>query len=133
MIKIVAKDALFGVLIILVILTIELILTIPFGVGIEQMEVGTITLAEGVDRKLLSTALLAAITTFVFTLKLNTKNKADALRRGIIWTIIFALYFIIVGILDGYFGEIFGSTGFYVLLICTLAGPMVYAKVKPLK
>ena len=128
--KIITKDALFGLLIIIVITILEFIVTIPFGEPAQEFT--SEVWAKFINRELLLTALPAALTTFIFTGRLKTKSKADAIRRGIIWSIILALNYMIIGIGNNNFELIFGEIGIYVLLACTFAGPVIYTKVKQL-
>jgi len=128
--KTIIKDALFGILIIIVITILEFIITIPFGEPVEQID--RTMLANFINRELLLTALPAFLTTFVFAGLLKTKIKADSIRRGIIWAGILALNYILIGIGNDNFELIFSKIGIYVLLACSFAGPVLYAKVKHL-
>lgn len=126
--KRIIKDALFGLLIIIVITILEFIVTIPFGEPAQQFT--NEVWAKFINRELLLTALPAALTTFVLARHLKTKTKADAIRRGIIWSTMLALNYILIGIGNKNFELIFGGIGIYILLACTFAGPVIYAKVK---
>lgn len=129
--KKVIKDLLFGVLIIMVTLIFEFIVTIPF----------TEIASEGdrarwaflINRELLLTALPVALITYTFTWLLKTKSRKDALRRGIIWTCILALYYILISIENGSFDLMFGTIGVYALLVCAFAGTVIYSALKRLR
>lgn len=84
--RVVLKDVLFGVLIIIVITILEFIVTILIQEPIEQIDMET--WANIINRELLLTALPAFFTTFFFTWKLKTKSKSNAIKRGVIWTVV---------------------------------------------
>lgn len=128
--KRIIKDALFGLLVIIAVTILEFIVTIPFGEPAQQItdEVWT----EIINRELLLTAIPAALTTFAFTGFMKTKSKEDAIRRGIIWTIMMALNYAFIGIGNNNFKLIFGGIGIYILLVCTFIGPVIFTKVKHL-
>lgn len=126
----IVKDFLFGLLIVIIITIFEFIVTLPFG---EPWELSPEVYLYFINRELLLTALPAALITFIFTRLLRTERKSDALRRGIIWTIIIFLYYLIIGIGNDNFGIIFSTIGIYVLLVCAFLGPILYAKIKHLE
>jgi len=128
--RVMIKDVLFGVLIIIVITFLEFIVTIPIGEPLEEAD--TKTWASIINRELLLTALPVFFTTFFFTWKLNTKSKSDAVRRGVIWTVIITLYYMIIGLGNNNFQLIFGKIGIYILIACSFAGPVFYIKIKKL-
>lgn len=120
-------DVLFGVVVLVAIVLMEFLVTIPFGYYVEG---GQESFQQVMNREFLLTALPATLVTFVFAMLLKTETLADAVRRGVIWTLIVGLYFFGVGIGNGNFMEMFGTLGIYVLLLCTFLGPIVYAKIK---
>ncbi|MDD2279884.1 MAG: hypothetical protein PHS05_12570 [Bacteroidales bacterium] len=129
--KKVIKDLLFGVLIIMVTLIFEFIVTIPFTeVASESNRARWAFL---INRELLLTALPVALITYAFTWLLKTKSRKDALRRGIIWTCILALYYILISIGNGSFDLMFGTIGVYALLVCAFAGTVIYSALKRLR
>ncbi|NTW72909.1 MAG: hypothetical protein HGA49_11805 [Eubacteriaceae bacterium] len=128
--KNIVKDVLFGVLVVIVITILEFIVTIPFGLPAESID--REMWANFISRELLVTALPAFLTTTFFAWRLKTKSNSDALRKGLIWTAIIALNFVIIGLGNDNLGLIFGKIGIYVLLACAFAGPVLYSKVKRL-
>lgn len=129
--KKVIKDLLFGVLIILVILIFEFIITIPFAEVASESD--RARWAFLINRELLLTALPAALITYTFNWLLKTKSRKDALRRGIIWTGMLALYYILISIGNGSFDLMFGTIGAYVLLVCAFGGTVIYSVLKRLR
>lgn len=129
--KKVSKDLLFGVLIIVVILIFEFIVTIPFTEVASESD--RARWAFLINRELLLTALPAALITYTFTRLLKTKSRKDALRRGIIWTCVLALYYILISIGNGCFDLMFGTTGVYALLVCAFGGTVVFSVLKRLR
>lgn len=128
--KNVMKDILFGVLIIVIVLFFEFIVTLPFSEIASESD--RARWAFLINRELLLTALPAALTTFVLAWLLKTKSRKDALRRGIIWTGILSLFFVLIGIANSTADLMFGSLGVYVLLVCAFAGPVLYSIFKRL-
>jgi hypothetical protein len=84
------------------------------------------------NREFLLTALPAGIVTFIFTWLLKTKHKADSKRKAVIWAVILALYYVIIGLGNGNLLEIFSTLGIYILLACAFIGPVAYAIIKRL-
>ncbi|MHB8962886.1 MAG: hypothetical protein ACYC5K_07000 [Saccharofermentanales bacterium] len=128
--KTVIKEILVGVLIIVVTLIFEFLVTIPFTEIASESD--RVRWAFLLNRELLLTALPAALITFAFAWMLKTASRKDALRRGIIWAGILALYYALISIGSGIFGLMFGAIGVYVLLACAFAGPILYSFVKRL-
>ena len=105
-------------------------MTIPFGEVSEEID--TVKWANMINLELLLTALPAAVTTLVFSWLLKTKSKSDTIRKGIIWTSLIALNYILIGIGNNNIGLIFGQIGIYVLLAGAFAGTFIYVKIKHL-
>lgn len=125
------KDLLFGVLIIVITLIFEFIVTLPFTEMASESD--RARWAFLISRELLLTALPAALITFTFAWLLKTKSKKDALRRGIIWTCVLTLYYILISIGNGTFDLMFSTIGVYVLLICAFSGTVIYSIFKRLQ
>jgi hypothetical protein len=123
--KVFLIDIAFGFLAIMVITIFEFLVTLPFGEP-------TIDHSSSINLELLLTALPAALTTFVLAWLLKTKRISDSLRRAIIWTMMLALSYVVIGLGNNNFSEIFVTLGIYVLLVSALAGPLIYAKIKRL-
>lgn len=129
-IKKVIKDLLSGVLIIVVTLIFEFIVTIPFTEVASESD--RARWAFLINRELLLTALPVALITYTFTWIFKTKSRKDALQRGIIWTCILALYYLLISIGNGCFDLMFGTIGIYALLACAFGGTMIYSVLKHL-
>lgn len=129
--KKIIKDLLVGVLIIVVTLIFEFIVTIPFTEVASESD--RVRWAFLINRELLLTALPAAFITYTFTWLLKTKSRNDALRRGVIWTCILALYYILISFGNGCFDLMFGNPGVYVLLVCAFVGTVIYSVLKRLR
>lgn len=129
--KRIIKDILLGIVIIIVITIFEFIVTIPFGDLPEQIDNAQWAII--INRELLLTALPAMFTTCIFSWLLKTKSKGDSIQKGIVWTCMIALNYMLIGIGNGNFGLIFGRIGIYVLLACAFLGTFIYAKMKNLR
>jgi hypothetical protein len=104
--------------------------TLPFG---EPSELSQATYSQFINRELLLTALPALLVTLMFAGLLKTKNKSDALKRSITWTVFLTLNYLLIGIGNDNFKLIFGNIGIYILLGCSFMGPIVYSKIKHLE
>ncbi len=129
--KKVIKDILFGILIIVATLIFEFIVTIPFTEVASESD--RARWAFLINRELLLTALPAALITCIFAWLLKTKSRKDALRRGIIWASVLALYYILISIGNGCFDLMFGTIGVYALLVCAFGGTVIYSVIKRLR
>ena len=123
-------DSLFGFLIVIVVTVLEFLVTLPFG---EPGEFNQDYYLHLINREFLLTALPAGVTTFTFTQLLKTQSRKDARRRGIIWTVILFLNYLIIGIGNDNFKMIFGTFSIYVMLACAYLGTVLYSKIKQLK
>ncbi len=123
-------DILFGILTVICVTVFEFLVTLPFG---EPGELSPEGYSSFMNREFLLTALPAGIVTFIFIWLLKTKHKADSMRKAVIWTLILALYYVIIGLGNGNLFEIFSTVGIYILLACAFAGPVAYAIIKRLK
>lgn len=75
---------------------------------------------------------VSALLTFIFTWISKTKSRKDALRKSIIWSVIFIGWYIIIGTGNNTIAEIFLSYYFYTVLACYFVGPLVFMAVKKL-
>jgi hypothetical protein len=123
----VLKDFLYGILILIVIVSLEYMISLLL---VLLGEPGALSPEAYKNWELLLTALPAGLTTFVFAWLLKTNNLKVALRRSIIWTIIICLHFLLLGIGYDNLQVVFGSVGIYLLLACAFAGPLFCAKIK---
>jgi len=127
--KQIIKDVLFGILIFMIIMILEFIVTLPFGVNdIESLSIEEFGAL--INQELLLVAIPAGIVTYLFAMLLKTATKQDAMRRSILWTGIIAIQYVSIGIGNDNIGIILSSLGFYAVVICAFAGPMIYAKIK---
>ncbi|MEQ8153697.1 MAG: hypothetical protein ABRQ25_02210 [Clostridiaceae bacterium] len=123
------KNTLWGILIVILILILEYLVTIPFGV--EAPAEGTA--ARFINHEMLLTALPAGLVTFAAAWLLKTKSRSAAFARSVIWTLVLIIFYLSVS--AGNYGvkATFGGIGIYVLLACAFAGPIIFAKIKHLK
>ena len=80
-----------------------------------------------INREFLVTALPAVLVTFAFSFLLKTKSRKEAVRRGMVWTGVFVLMYILIGIGNHNLDLMFGTAGVYVLLACVFSGPVFYS------
>jgi hypothetical protein len=123
-------DILAGFAVIIVVTIFEFLVTLPFG---EPGQLSSEGYSAFINLEFLLTALPACLVTFMFIWLLKAKTSADWLRKAIVWTTMLALSYLLIGIGNGNFLEIFRTIGIYILLIASFAGPFFYFKVKNLK
>lgn len=123
----IVNDALLGLLAIIGITIFEFILTIPFG------EPNPDTITKFINFELLLTAVPAILVTFLLAWLFKTKSKSEALNRSITWTIVVAIWYLVVALGNDNFKNVFGQIGIYVLLFGCFLGPMILWKVRGLK
>lgn len=124
------NDILYGILLVIVIfiaLFVEGII-ILLSIGDPGGNVKYPTL----NGQLLVTALIVLPTTYGFARRLKTESMAEAIKRGLLWTSIVTLFFILMGLGDNDLEVYFGRFGTYVLLLSAFAGPVLYAKLRKL-
>ena len=124
------KDLLFGIVIVIEIFIVLIILEII--ILIQYVEPSYETMYPTWDAEMLLTALIVLGTTYGLTGRLKTKSMAEALKRGLIWTCIITLSFILIGLRTDELGLYFERIGIYALLFCAFSGPVIYAKMKHL-
>lgn len=129
--KNIVKDLLFGLLIIVVTLIFEFIVTIPFAEVASEIDRARWAIL--INRELLLTSIPVALITFAFAWLLKTNSRKVALQRGIIWTCVLALFYLLISIGNGNFELMFGNIGIYALLICAFAGTIIYSAIKRLR
>jgi hypothetical protein len=127
--KNIVKEVLLGFAVIIAITLMEFIVTIPFGI---PGDVTDDVWKQVINRELLLTAIPAGVVTFLFAWILRTKSRAEALRKGAIWTAMLCVNYAVIGLGNDNFGLIFGSLGVYVLLVGAFAGPQLFAVLKKL-
>lgn len=115
-------EVLFGLVIIIVMMILELLVMLPF------------TGSDGKDMNLefWLTALPAGIVTFLSAHLLRTASKREAVRKGCIWCGMVLLWYLLIGLLNDNLAVILSKSGFYAMLILALIGPFVYAIVHKL-
>jgi hypothetical protein len=119
-------DFLWGILIFIFIMICEFVLTLPFA------EPTTSSLSRYITYEFLLMAVPAGIITLLFAFLTRTKTKSEALLKSTIWTIVAALFYLIIAVGNGNFKLMFGRFALYVLLACVFAGPLIYAKIRKL-
>lgn len=119
-------DVGLGILVIIVVTIFEFLVTLPFGESLENR-------AGSINLELLLTAIPALLVNFTIAWLARVGDKSSAMRKSIIWTACLVIYYALIGLGNNNFTLIFGSIGVYVLLICSFAGPLLYAQIKKLK
>jgi len=123
------KVSLYGVLVIVLVTIGEFLVTLPFG---DYMMGDVATMAQKINLELLLAALPALLVTALCAWLMKTKTMLEAIERGVLWMVMLAVNYAVIGVGNANFWMIFGSVGFYALLTCALVGPLVYAKLKRL-
>ncbi|CZQ88853.1 hypothetical protein [Trichococcus collinsii] len=126
--KAIIKDVLSGLLIFVLIMVLEFAVTLPFG------EPGGESggLAVYLNREFLLTAIPAAILTYMAAMVTKVPTIVSAYRKSIIWTTVVLGFYSIIAVGNDNVGPIFGSYGFYLLLLGVFLGPILYSKFKRL-
>ena len=126
--KAIIKDVLSGLLIFVLIMVLEFAVTLPFG----EPGGGSGDLAAYLNREFLLTAIPAAILTYTAAMVTKIPTIYSAYRKSIIWTAVVLGLYTIIAVGNDNLGPIFGSYGFYLLLLGVFLGPVLYAKFKRL-
>ena len=88
------------------------------------------------DRSLMLNILLvlfgSALLTFIFAWFAKPASMRDSLTKSMIWSGIFVVWYVLIGLMNNTAGEIFISYWFYTVLIFYFAGPLIFAAVKKL-
>lgn len=126
--KVLIKEILSGLLIFVLIMVLEFAVTLPFGEpGGESGDfVGRL------NQEFLLTAIPAAILTYMAAMVMKVPTVVSAYRKSIIWTAVVLGLYTIIAVGNDNVGPIFGSYGFYLLLLGVFIGPILYAKFKSL-
>lgn len=121
------RDGLYGFMVVIAVMGCEFLVKLfyaePAGLSLEQH-------TQYINQGYLYTALPAALVTFLLAGLLKTKNIDAALQRSIIWTVMVALTYAIVGLVNHNFIVLFTNRGIFALLFCIFCGPMLYAAIK---
>jgi Fe2+ transport system protein B len=126
--KAIIKDVLSGLLIFVLIMVLEFAVTLPFGEPSNESG----DLAVYLNREFLLTAIPAAILTYTAAMVTKVPTIVSAYRKSIIWTVVVLGLYTIIAVGNDNVGPIFGSYGFYLLLLGVFIGPILYAKFKKL-
>jgi len=87
-------------------------------------------MAQLVNLEFLYGAILALVITVVFALAAGVRGRREGVGRGIVWASVAAVCYLIMGIGNGTFGQIFGSIGVYALVAATALGPIVVGLIR---
>lgn len=126
--KAIIKDVLSGLLFFVLIMVLEFAVTLPFGEPSNESG----DLAVYLNREFLLTAIPAAILTYTAAMVTKVPTIVSAYRKSIIWTVVVLGLYTIIAVGNDNVGPIFGSYGFYLLLLGVFIGPILYAKFKKL-
>lgn len=117
------KDVAFGLLAILAVTLLEILVTIPLGsLGDGNPE----EIAAYIRMELLLTSIPAGLVTCGLAWLTKPKTKRDAMQKSITWAAMLLLNYVAIGLGNGTMGYVLASVGFYTLLACGFAGPMLY-------
>lgn len=127
--KVIIRDVLFGILLMVLVMAAEVLVTVPLGPqGYEEAdEDGKAAI---LNLELILTAMPAAVISFMLAFLLKTKERAEALRRGAVWALVVFLLYALIGAMNGNFGRIFSTYGIYLLLACVFVGPLLSAMIR---
>jgi len=128
MMKKIIFDILGGLLLIVLTLTAEFIVTLPFTEIVDQND--RETLAKMIDRELLLAAIPVLLLTFFLAWVFKTLSMKDAIRRSSIWTVCLLVFYLFIGFNNKDLDLIFTSPGIYAMLVCAFAGPVLWMLLK---
>lgn len=114
-------DIISGILLLILFFLVEIAFLLIFG---EQEDRFSSQMANAGSEFLLI-ALPAGVLSFIISILFKQTNGRDIFRRSIIWTVIIALVYMVIGVVNGTAGVIFRSTGMYLMLILVFAGPLL--------
>lgn len=121
---------LVGFLLYIILMLIEVLATIPFGMPAEGGE-GTMLVWE-----FLIMAIPAGLASFLAARMLRLGSRREALLHAAVWTAMYAGALLLIAALPAFgnnnSGVLFGTPTLYVLLACYFAGPLAYAWTKHL-
>ena len=129
--KSIIKNILVGLVVFFAIMTVEFLVTLPFG-EVEQVA-NSPEWAKAINYELLLSAPLAGVITFVAAAWCKPKSFSELKILGLLWLGETALIYGAIGLGNDNFNLIFGQVGIYVLLGAVLAGPLVYGRFRHLK
>jgi len=124
------KMFLVGIILIFVLLLVELIITLPFGMPAETSEEFLKSL---IFWELLLSSIPACLLTFFAALILKLETRKDTWLCAFVWTAIYVSFNLLFSIFINHnFPNIFGSWSLYVLIVLYFSGSIIYGRVKHL-
>lgn len=120
-----AIDILYGVLVYIGIVAIQILSALPFR---DPFSVESPSLRINQNYEYLIAVIPILIWTVIVTWISKIQNKSDALRKAIIWTVVVVLLDVLLGMLNNTLSLTFGVWTYYVALVAVFLGPLVYLR-----
>ena len=120
-----AIDILYGVLVYVGIVAIQILSALPFR---DPFSGESPSLRINQNYEYLFAVIPILLWTVIVTWISKIQNRSDALRKAIIWTVMVALLDFILGLLNNTLSMTFGVWTYYVALVAVFLGPLVYLK-----
>lgn len=120
-----AIDILYGVLVYVGIVAIQILSALPFR---DPFSGESPSLRINQNYEYLIAVIPILIWTVIVTWISKIQNRTDALRKAIIWTVMVALLDFILGLLNNTLSMTFGVWSYYIALIAVFLGPLVYLR-----
>jgi len=120
-----AIDILYGVLVYIGIVAIQILSALPFR---DPFSGESPLLRINQNYEYLIAVIPILLWTVIVTWISKIQSKSDALRKAIIWTVMVALLDFILGLLNNTLSLTFGVWTYYIALIAVFLGPLVYLR-----
>jgi len=120
-----AIDILYGVLVYIGIVAIQILSALPFR---DPFSGESPLLRINENYEYLIAVIPILLWTVIVTWISKIQSKSDALRKAIIWTVMVALLDFILGLLNNTLSLTFGVWTYYIALIAVFLGPLVYLR-----
>lgn len=120
-----AIDILYGLLVYVGIVAIQILSAIPFR---DPFSGESQSLRINQNYEYLIAAIPILIWTVIVTWISKIQNKSDALRKAIIWTVVVVLLDVVLGLLNNTLSLTLGVWSYYIALVAVFLGPLVYLR-----
>jgi uncharacterized membrane protein YozB (DUF420 family) len=123
------KNIIVGIVLLMIITGFQFVISLFFQEEVDPMtERGAylISLLLGLS------AIPACILSFFAPWILKMKNRQDIMIAASIWALVFIISYIITGVMNDNFNQIFQSIGLYWLFFAVFFGPVVFMNIKKL-
>jgi len=123
--KKIAIDILYGVLVYIGIVAIQILSALPFR---DPFSGESALFRINQNYEYLIAAIPILLWAVIVTWISKIQSKSDALRKAIMWTVMVALLDFILGLLNNTLSLTFGVWTYYIALIAVFLGPLVYLR-----